>query len=468
MNKPLFEGYEWDNKLLLDMWEVINDIAINKFGLEYYPDPTIELVSYEQMLYYCNQGGLPLTYDHWSFGKNYIASKKLYERGQHGLAYEVIINSNPLRAYLMDTNTATMQALVLAHSVCGHGSFFTTNYMFKQWTMADYILDYMKYAHDYINSAYEKYGTDEVDKLLTRCHLWQYYGVDKYKRKSKIKQDVLIQKYNDYKFNIESTKADLWTPEPIKSFDDFAENYERGLPEENVLYYVEKHSSVLKPWQREIVRIVRKIAQYFYPQMHTKLMNEGFASFVHYELMTEMHNQGYLTDGSYVEFLHNHTNVCCSHAYSETNPYSLGIEMFQDIFKKNGRDWSVIKDVVANYRDESFITQFLSKEVITKLKLAMVTDSAAEKYQTITGTHSDDDYTELKEALAYHWSPAKHFADLYIADDIEDTEDGKRLVVVHYNRGENNDAFESQGLQHAQYALEQLLGARVTMIAIMD
>src|ERR1041385_4989230 len=117
-NKPLFTSADWDNTLIQDMWKVIDKIARDRFGLDYYSNPDIEIVSYDQMIHYCNNNGLPIMYDHWSLGRDYIQTKKDYAAGQQGLAYEVVINPNPIRAYLLDTNSATMQALVLAHAIC--------------------------------------------------------------------------------------------------------------------------------------------------------------------------------------------------------------------------------------------------------------------------------------------------------------------------------------------------------------
>src|SRR6185503_674868 len=107
-------------------------------------------------------------------------------------------------------------------------------------------------------------------------------------------------------------------------------------PQENVLYFIEKHAPVLEPWQREIVRIVRKMAQYFYPQRQTQVMNEGWATFWHYTLLNTMYDEGMLSDGYMIEILSSHTNVVfqppVTHpAYSGINPYALGFSMFTDI-----------------------------------------------------------------------------------------------------------------------------------------
>ena len=108
------------------------------------------------------------------------------------------------------------------------------------------------------------------------------------------------------------------------------------LPEENLLLFVEKYSPVLKPWQREVLRIVRNIAQYFYPQRQTQVMNEGCACFVHYYILQRLHRDGRIDDGAMLEILHNHTSVLTQPdfddpRYSGINPYALGFAMTQDI-----------------------------------------------------------------------------------------------------------------------------------------
>ena len=161
-----------------------------------------------------------------------------------------------------------------------------------------------------------------------------------------------------------------------------------GLPQENILYFLEKTAPRLKPWQREILRIVRHVAQYFYPQGQTKVMNEGTATYVHYQIMTTLHERGGISDGDFLEFLKSHTNVVFQPSfddqrYSGLNPYAIGFAMMQDIERivtkpqKEDRQWfpeiagtgdamAVLRDLWANYRDESFITQFLSPNLMRR------------------------------------------------------------------------------------------------------
>ncbi len=130
--------------------------------------------------------GMPINYNHWSFGKKFIQTEQTYKHGQMGLAYEIVINSDPCIAYLMEENTVTMQALVMAHACYGHNSFFKGNYLFQTWTDASSIIDYLLFAKNYIAECEHKFGVNEVEKLLDSCHALMNYGVDRYKRPEKI------------------------------------------------------------------------------------------------------------------------------------------------------------------------------------------------------------------------------------------------------------------------------------------
>ena len=162
--KPLSTGAEWTFELIQDYDREIARIA-KDFGLDTYPNQ-IEVISAEQMMDAYASVGMPIGYNHWSYGKHFVGVEKSYKRGQMGLAYELVINSNPCISYLMEENTIAMQALVIAHACYGHNSFFKNNYLFKMWTSADAIIDYLVFAKKYISDCEERYGIDEVESIL--------------------------------------------------------------------------------------------------------------------------------------------------------------------------------------------------------------------------------------------------------------------------------------------------------------
>jgi stage V sporulation protein R len=182
--RALPEQSEWTFDLIEQAHEEIRRVA-RKFGLDTYPNQ-LEIITAEQMMDAYTSVGMPVSYNHWSFGKHFLTTEKSYRRGQMGLAYEIVINSNPCIAYLMEENSLTMQALVIAHAAYGHNSFFKGNYLFRTWTDADAIVDYMVFAKNYIAECEQRHGIDAVEELLDSCHAIQNYGVDRYKRPAKL------------------------------------------------------------------------------------------------------------------------------------------------------------------------------------------------------------------------------------------------------------------------------------------
>ena len=149
MSGLLFEGADWNFLTLQRIHDACESVAQKELGLDTYPNQ-IEVITAEQMLDAYSSVGMPLFYKHWSFGKHFAYHEASYRKGLMGLAYEIVINSSPCISYLMEENTATMQTLVIAHAAFGHNHFFKNNYLFKQWTDADGILDYLDFARGYI------------------------------------------------------------------------------------------------------------------------------------------------------------------------------------------------------------------------------------------------------------------------------------------------------------------------------
>ena len=182
--RALPEQSEWTFELIEQAHDEIRRVA-EQFGLDTYPNQ-LEVITAEQMMDAYTSVGMPVSYHHWSFGKHFLSTEKSYKRGQMGLAYEIFFKSNPCIAYLMEENSLTMQALVIAHAAYGHNSFFKGNYLFRAWTDADAIVDYMVFAKNYINECEQRHGIDAVELLLDSCHAIQNYGVDRYKRPAKL------------------------------------------------------------------------------------------------------------------------------------------------------------------------------------------------------------------------------------------------------------------------------------------
>jgi stage V sporulation protein R len=471
----LFEGADWDFGTLQRIHDACETVAIDKLGINLYPNQ-IEVITAEQMLDAYASIGMPLFYKHWSFGKHFAQHEALYRKGMRGLAYEIVINSSPCISYLMEENTATMQALVIAHAAFGHNHFFRNNYLFKQWTDADGILDYLAFAKAYVTSCEEKYGQAAVERTLDAAHALMSHGVHRHPQRKKHDLREEQQRQRDRRLHDEQIFNDLWRTVPTgpgKRPSDLTLERRKALlqlPQENILYFLEKSAPRLQPWQRELLRIVRLVAQYFYPQGQTKVMNEGTATFVHYKIMTHLRDAGRLSDGNFFEFLQSHTNVVFQPTYDDPrhsgfNPYALGFAMMQDIERivtepdEEDRVWfpeiagtgdamSVLRDIWANYRDESFIGQFLSPRLMRQLRLFHLHDDPSETEIRVDGIHDERGYRSIRRALARQHDVGWVDANIEIVDT--DLAGDRRLVLHHtvLNRNVLEEIDARRILQH--------------------
>ena len=422
---PLDDGPDWNFDLLQTYLTEIERVA-GIYRLDAYPNQ-IEVITAEQMMDAYAGIGMPIGYTHWSFGKRFIETEQGYKRGQMGLAYEIVINSDPCIAYLMEENTITMQALVMAHASFGHNSFFKGNYLFKTWTDASSIIDYLVFARNYISECEELYGIEKVESIIDSCHALMSYGVDRYKRPSEIsfKEEKMRQK--DREAYLQSQVNELWRTIPDSPQEEAKQEKVNfpAEPQENILYFIEKNAPLLEPWQREIVRIVREMGQYFYPQKQTQVMNEGWATFWHYTILNHLYDEGLVTDRFMLEFLQSHTNVVAqpsynSPYYSGINPYALGFNMFVDIRRicENpteedkewfpeiaGSDWlTTLHFAMENFKDESFISQYLSPNIIRQFKLFSILDDDRRNHISVSAIHDDAGYKEIREKLSQQYN----------------------------------------------------------------
>lgn len=483
--KPISTGSEWTFELINEYDDAIAQSA-EKFGLDTYPNQ-IEVISAEQMLDAYSSVGMPVGYNHWSYGKRFVSNEQQYRRGHMGLAYEIVINSNPCIAYLMEENTITMQALVIAHACYGHNSFFKNNYLFKTWTDASSIIDYLVFAKNYIQRCEERYGIEEVESIIDSCHALMNYGVDRYKRPYPISAEEERRRQKEREEYLQRQVNDLWRTIPkLVDKDEPEEEYRYPTePQENLLYFIEKNSPLLEPWQREVVRIVRKIAQYFYPQRQTQVMNEGWATFWHYTLLNDLYDRGLVTDGFMLEFLQSHTSVIYqppfdSRFYSGINPYALGFNMMQDIRRicENpteedkqwfpdfaGSDWlKTLHFAMENFKDESFVQQFLSPKVIRDFKFFSILDDDLERDLHVTAIHDDPGYHAIREKLSQQYNLSINEPNIQVFNvDIR----GDRSITLRHFR-HNRKPLEKQNAMEVLKHLRNLWKFDVHLESVDD
>ncbi len=472
----LYQGADWDFSVLQRVHDACEEIALGELGLDVYPNQ-IEVITAEQMLDAYASIGMPLFYKHWSFGKHFAHQETFYRKGLQGLAYEIVINSSPCISYLMEENTATMQTLVIAHAAFGHNHFFKNNYLFKLWTDAEGILDYLNFAKSYIAQCEERHGHVAVERTLDAAHALMSHGVHRYPGRKKLDLRQEEKRERERRAHAERVFNDLWRTVPGvpgKSASELSIDRRRallGLPQENILYFLEKSAPRLKPWQRELLRIVRRIAQYFYPQRQTKVMNEGAATYVHYRIINRLHEQERISDGDFLEFLQSHTNVVFQPPFDDKrfsgfNPYALGFAMMQDIERivaspdDEDREWfpdiagrgdvmAVLREIWANYRDESFVSQFLSPRLMRQMRMFHVHDDPAESAGIrVEAIHDERGYRRIRRELSRQYDvgwidPNVEVVDVDLAGD-------RRLLLRHtvLNGGLLDEADARHVLQH--------------------
>jgi len=451
-SKYISEEASWDFKKLEEAWLVIEDIAKSKFNLDFYP-AQIEIISSEQMLDAYSSVAMPIMYNHWSFGKQFVREQEMYMRGRMGLAFEVVSNTSPCIAYLMEENTMCMQMLVLSHACVGHNSFFKNNYLFKEWTDAETIIDYLSFAKSYITECEEKYGQDEVEKILDSCHALMQYGVFKYKRPEPVsiaeekhrQQERIKHQQEDYN--------ELWKTIPRRKgeIDDDEENFPPE-PEENILYFIEKHAPHLDDWKREIIRIVRNMSQYWYPQQQTKLLNEGFATHTHYTIMNELYDQGYINEAYMLEFIESHTAVTNQLEFDDPyfngiNVYALGFAMLQDVKRicidptdedkewfpdfAGNNDWvTTIDYIMKNFRDESFVQQYLSPKIMRDFKLFAIVDDDDDTEIEVSAIHNEQGYKKVRNTLADQYNVSENSPNIQVFN--VNVKGDRTLTLQHY------------------------------------
>jgi stage V sporulation protein R len=423
--EPLPGPSDWSFELVEQYHEVIKRTA-ERFGLDTYPNQ-LEIITAEQMMDAYASVGMPVNYRHWSYGKEFISTEKNYKRGHMGLAYEIVINSNPCISYLMEENTLAMQALVIAHAAYGHNSFFKGNYLFRMWTDASSIIDYLVYAKNYVAECEERHGLDTVENFIDSCHALSNHGVDRYRRPSRKSLAQELADRRDREAYAQLQINDIWRTLPARADKPEEAQENRRFPEEpqeNLLYFIEKNAPLLEPWQREVVRIVRKVAQYFYPQRQSQVMNEGWATFWHHKLLNTMYDDGYLTDGVMIEWLKSHTNVIYQpqvgqRGYSGINPYALGFAMYTDLKRicdnptEEDRHWfpefagtpwlPTLDHAMRNFKDESFIGQYLSPKLMRDFRLFAIVDDEKDSELEVSAIHDEGGYRAVREALSHQY-----------------------------------------------------------------
>lgn len=414
MTYNLKELKEWNKK--------IEDKAL-ELGLDFYPQE-FEIIGFNEMIGYEAYSGIPSRYPHWSFGKAYEKNKTLYSLNLTGLPYEMVINSNPCLAYLMKENTLLLQILTMAH-VYGHNDFFKNNRLFKEGTRAKNSLEMFKLDGDiirgYINTP--GIGYKKVERILDAAHAIRYNISRVIGRKEKSQDEIkksLIDEYerrldNRSIFENEEIEPPNLEKIPLEPYDDL------------VGFIIEYGK--LEEWEKNILKVVKRETEYFLPQIETKTMNEGWASYWHYTILKNLN----LDENLHFEFLKRHNDVVAP-IIGGINPYYIGFKMFQDLEKRYGRE--KIFEVRELERDASFIRRYLTLDLCEELNLFQYGKRNFDYY--IEEVSDDEGWKKIRDNLAFTSGlggvPYIRVIDLNTKDytlTLEHVYDGRELDIVY-------------------------------------
>lgn len=371
----------------LKIWNERIEKKVIEYGLDIYPQE-YEMIGFNDMIGYESYVGIPSRYPHWSFGKSYEKNKILYSLNLTGLPYEMVINSDPCLAYLMKDNTLLLQVLTMAH-VYGHNDFFKNNRLFKEGTKAKYTLEMFNLDSKIIRSYIDdpSIGYEKVERILDAAHAIKY----------QVGRTIGVKELSNDEIK-ESMIKDYESKKENRSFLDY--NQEIKLPDldkiplepvDDIMGFIIEYGS-LKEWEKTILRIVKREAEYFLPQIETKIMNEGWASYTHYNILKQLD----LPQELYLEFIKRHNDVIAP-AIGGLNPYYIGFKVFEDIEKKYGKE--KIFEVRAIERDASFLRRYLTKELCEELNLFEYNQRT---FDTIIEEISDEDgWKKIRDTLSY-------------------------------------------------------------------
>jgi stage V sporulation protein R len=284
-----------------------------------------EICDRDQMLGYMAYTGMPSHYPHWSFGKSFEKLKTLHDYGVTGIPYEMVINSDPVLAYLMRDNTLCQQILTMAH-VCGHNDFFANNFHF-QGSRPELSVSGFKLRADRVRRYVEdpSIGSRRVERVLDAAHALVLHirrnpGIRRLTREQQEERALTrAQPRRD-------PHRAIRTPEEAEPVDLSRIPLE---PEEDLLLFLREHNPYLAEWERDLLSIVHEQARYFLPQLETKIMNEGWATYWHHRILNALE----LPEELHMEFLVHHNQVV-AHPPGSINPYHLGFVLWHEIRRR--------------------------------------------------------------------------------------------------------------------------------------
>tara|TARA_R110000751_G_scaffold217258_3_gene320290 strand:- start:871 stop:2178 length:1308 start_codon:yes stop_codon:yes gene_type:complete len=396
------ELLHWDEKIM----RVAEDLGLDWFPIDY------EIIDYAEMLGAMAYTGLPTHYRHWSYGKEYERTQTLYNMGQTGLPYEMIINSNPSIAYLMRENALHIHVLTMAHCI-GHSDFFKNNRMFAN-TNPENVIDSFKSAGKYVRKLIEdpSIGIDKVEAILDAAHSIKYQVPRFPGIKEKSREQIIQSERNKMKEDA-SYSPDL-ARVPLQ-------------PEYNLLKFIAENSQRLEEWERNLILIVEESSRYFIPQALTKVMNEGWACTIHYKIINELN----LPDGLHLPFIKLHNQVVRPHL-GQINPYHLGYKLFENIIENKG--FEEAKIVREAHNDMSFLRFYVDQPFLEDMNYFSYSFKKKQKTVTIDDISDESGWESVRNELIKNVGLSR--VPIIFVDEVKKD---NSLCLVHEHDGRDLD-----------------------------
>jgi stage V sporulation protein R len=457
----------------LERWDAKIRELVAASGLDPFPQE-FEICDSGQMLGYMAYSGMPSHYPHWSYGKAYEKLKTLYDHGVSGIPYEMVINSNPSLAYLMRDNSLCLQILTIAH-VYAHNDFFKNNFTFRT-TRPEFTISTFKAHAERVREYMEdpSIGLEKIEPVLDAAHALSLQcrrnlAVRKLDRAEQESQLLEAAKPPADPFWQIHRRADYTAPDlrtvPL-------------LPDEDLLLFIEANNPFLATWERDLLTIVHEEAQYFIPQIETKIMNEGWASFWHKRILDALDLPQHL----HLEFLVRHNQVVRPIPGS-INPYHVGLRLWEHIagvadgpFKETAGGPLPIANRDALFlsrevdRDVSFLRRFLTEETARELDLFRYEP----KGEDLVVSHISDEagWEQVKDTLLRNVGMGQ-----IPVIRVEDADFGanRTLYMRHSHDGRDIDldsAEKTLGYVHRLWgrdvALETLINGKRTLLTVSE
>lgn len=429
------------------IWDEAQEIGLKPFRTHF------ELVP-SSILYEVGSYLMPGRFSHWSYGKLYHVQKMMYDYGLSKI-YELVINTDPCWAFLLDTNTPIQNKLVAAH-VLGHSDFFANNAYFAVTSRR--MLDTVTLNADRIRTYEFEHGQSAVESVLDAClaiqmHVTPYSADDVAKESSRRahesteREPVASRPYDDlWSLDDRSTSEKSAAPTPPRS---------EAKPDRDLLRFIATHAPFLKEWQRDIVQIIRGESLYFFPQMQTKIANEGWATLSHATILHRLN----LDAQEYLDFADLHSGVV-QPSRRQINPYYLGFGILSELNRRYGGDEEHIAPELFDLRetasDLSLIRNYLDEELVDRLDLYVYAPEDGEL--VITDKQWERVRDHLLDDLTGYGIP------IIVAEDA-DYEGRRELMLRHEWTGRPLDlGYARKTLEHIQ----RLWGRKVWLSSRLD